>query len=951
MDCKDTGSHATHLCMQTTTEQKRLAAGQDQKWKFWGPYLSERQWGTVREDYSPAGTAWDYLPHDHARSRAYRWGEDGIAGISDEQCRLCLSLALWNGKDPILKERFFGLTNSEGNHGEDVKELYYYLDATPTHSYLKMLYKYPQREFPYAQLVAENARRKGDPHQPEFELLDTGVFDDDRYWDVFVEYAKGSPEDILMRVTVHNRGPEEATLHLLPQLWFRNTWSWKTNNDKPELRFNNRGEVTASLGVLASYTLYADAKPEVLFCENETNARRLYGQADAKGYFKDGFDDYLIHGNKDAVNPAKVGTKAGVLYKVSVAAGQSAQVRLRLVAADVRRRKVDDEESASSRRRLPFVDFDKEFTQRIKEANEFYDDLQQEMSSADARTVQRQAFAGMIWSKQFFYYDVPEWLRGDPGHPPPPSDRKSGRNHEWMHLNNADVISMPDKWEYPWYAAWDLAFHCIPLALIDAEFAKHQLTLLTREWYMHPNGQLPAYEWAFGDVNPPVHAWATWRVFQMDRKQRRESDPEDAGDLKFLERVFHKLMLNFNWWVNRKDAQGRNVFQGGFLGLDNIGVFDRSAPLPTGGFINQADGTAWMAMYALNLMRIALELATHNGVYEDIATKFFEHFLHIVEAMNNIGEEGIGLWCDKDEFYYDALNLPDGQSMPLKVRSMVGLIPLFAVETLESELLEQLPGFAARLKWFLNYRPDLAKLVSRWDEPGMGARHLLSLLRGHRMKCLLRRMLDETEFLSDYGIRALSKVHERAPYRLEANGMPNEVQYWPAESMSGLFGGNSNWRGPIWIPVNYLIIESLQKFHYYYGNEFKIECPTGSGKFVSINEVADELSLRLSRLFLKGADGQRPVLKYHPKLASDPHFKDYILFHEYFHGDTGRGVGASHQTGWTGLIAKLLMPRSRRREEADSNARSRRGDEAESHQELALANESASSRRRLRVIA
>jgi hypothetical protein len=923
--------------MQTNAEKKRLAGDSAgfAKWKFFGPYLSERQWGTVREDYSPGGTAWDYLPHDHARSRAYRWGEDGIAGVSDDQCRLCLSLAVWNGKDPILKERFFGLTNSEGNHGEDVKELYYYLDATPTHSYLKMLYKYPQREFPYAQLVAENARRKGDPRQPEFELLDTGIFDDDRYWDVFVDYAKGSPEDILMRVTVHNRGPEAATIHLLPQLWFRNTWSWKTNGEKPRMGAQD-GAIISAHRELGEYRLECEplintglkpgaaedarkrnrlngftssaatstglqpranetgGRPEFLFCENETNARRLFGQSGAEGYFKDAFDDYLVHGNKDAVNPAKVGTKAGFLYRRTVEPNGAVQIKLRL--------------SKQSRTKA-LVDFDKVFTERIKEADEFYADLQQEISSTDARNVQRQALAGMIWSKQFFYYDVAEWFRGDAGHPPPPSERKWGRNRKWVHLNNADVISMPDKWEYPWYAAWDLAFHCIPLALVDAEFAKHQLTLLTREWYMHPNGQLPAYEWAFGDVNPPVHAWATWRVFQMDRKQRRESNPEDAGDLKFLERVFHKLMLNFNWWVNRKDAQGRNVFQGGFLGLDNIGVFDRSAPLPTGGFINQADGTAWMAMYALNLMRIALELAVHNDVYEDIATKFFEHFLHIVEAMNNIGDEGLGLWCDQDEFYYDVLNLPNGQSTPLKVRSMVGLIPLFAVETLESELLEQLPGFAGRLRWFLNYRPDLAKLVSRWDEPGMGARHLLSLLRGHRMKCLLRRMFDETEFLSDYGVRALSKVHESEPYRLEANGMANDVRYWPAESMSGLFGGNSNWRGPIWMPVNYLIIESLQKFHDYYGNDFKIECPTGSGKFITINEVADELSVRLSRLFLKGADGQRPVLKYHPKLASDPHFKDYILFHEYFHGDTGRGVGASHQTGWTGLVAKLLQPR------------------------------------------
>jgi hypothetical protein len=883
--------------MEMNAEKQRLAqdsAGQ-LRWKFFGPYLSERQWGTVREDYSAGGTAWDYLPHDHARSRAYRWGEDGIAGFSDEQSRLCLSLALWNGKDPILKERLFGLTNSEGNHGEDVKEVYYYLDATPTHSYLKMLYKYPQQEFPYAQLVAENARRKGDTRQPEFELMDTGIFDDDRYWDVFVEYAKAAPEDILMRVTVHNRGPEEATLHLLPQLWFRNTWSWKPNAHKPELSITNRGDVAVKHVALGSYSFYAEGKPEVLFCDNETNARRLYGQKDSPGYFKDGFDEYIVQGKHDAVNPGRIGTKAGMHFSLTIPPKGASQIRLRL-SEEVQHK--------------PFSDFDKAFTKRIQEADEFYAELQQDISSADARNVQRQALAGMIWSKQFFYYDVPEWLKGDAGHPVPPAERRWGRNREWVHLNNADVISMPDKWEYPWYAAWDLAFHCIPLALVDTEFAKHQLTLLTREWYMHPNGQLPAYEWAFGDVNPPVHAWATWRVFQMDRKQRRETNPDDLGDLKFLERVFHKLMLNFTWWVNRKDAQGRNIFQGGFLGLDNIGVFDRSAPLPTGGFLNQADGTAWMAMYSLNLMRIALELATHNDVYADIATKFFEHFLHIVEAMNNMGDEGLGLWCDRDEFYYDVLNLPNGQSMPLKVRSMVGLIPLFAVETLEAELLEQLPGFAERLEWFLNYRPDLAKLVSRWQERGMGSRRLLSLLRGHRMKCLLRRMLDETEFLGEYGVRALSKVHEREPYCLKANGMSNEVHYWPAESMSGLFGGNSNWRGPIWMPVNYLVIESLQKFHHYYGDDFKVECPTGSGRFITIREVADELSRRLSRLFLKGEDGERPVLKYHPKLASDPHFKDYLLFHEYFHGDTGRGVGASHQTGWTGLVAKLLQPRS-----------------------------------------
>jgi hypothetical protein len=883
--------------MNQTAESRRLAAANanTEPWRRFGPYLSERQWGTVREDYSPHGNAWEYLPHDHARSRAYRWGEDGIAGISDDQQRLCLSLGLWNGKDPILKERIFGLTNSEGNHGEDAKELYYYLDATPTHSYLKMLYKYPQWEFPYARLVEENARRKGDSGQPEFELLDTGIFDDDRYFDVFIEYAKASPDDILVRVTVHNRGPEEATIHLLPQLWFRNTWSWKPGAKKPQLSLDKPGAISAKHAELGDYTLSCEGKPELLFCDNETNARRLHGQSDAQGFFKDAFDEYVVHGNQAAVHPNRTGTKAGALYKLTIPANRSTSVRLRL---------------GKSTSAKPFADFDAVFAARLREADEFYEALQADNANADARNVQRQAFAGMIWSKQFFYYDIGEWIKGDPSCPPPPNERKHGRNAEWQHLNNADIISMPDKWEYPWYAAWDLAFHCIPLALVDAEFAKHQLTLLTREWYMHPNGQLPAYEWAFGDVNPPVHAWATWRVFQMDRKQRRETNPNDLGDLAFLERVFHKLMLNFTWWVNRKDAQGRNIFQGGFLGLDNIGCFDRSAPLPTGGFINQADGTSWMAMYSLNLMRIALELAQHNNVYEDIATKFFEHFLHIAEAMNNIGDEGIGLWCDRDEFYYDVLNLPNGQSTPLKVRSMVGLIPLFAVETLEPELLEQLPGFAGRLEWMLQHRPDLANLVSRWKDRGQGERHLLSLLRGHRMKCLLRRMLDETEFLSDYGVRALSKVHERGPYRFNTNSHTMEVGYWPAESMSGLFGGNSNWRGPIWMPVNYLLIESLQKFHHYYGDDFKIECPTGSGQFITINEVADELSRRLAKLFLKGKDSQRPVLKYHPKLATDPHFKDYVLFHEYFHGDNGRGVGASHQTGWTGLVAKLLQPRN-----------------------------------------
>jgi len=874
-------------------EQSRLqqANAGNAPWRQWGPYLSDRQWGTVREDYSPYGTAWDHFPHDHARSRAYRWGEDGIAGFSDDKSRLCLSVALWNGRDPILKERLFGLTNSEGNHGEDVKELYYYLDATPTHSYLKMLYKYPQREFPYAWIAEEN-RRRG-KLEPEFELLDTGVFDDDRYFDVVVEYAKASPGDIRLRVTVHNRGPDDATIHVLPQLWFRNTWSWNGQvEQKPALEASGPGSLTGEHAELGQFELFADAPDELLFCENETNPRRLYGQNDATGYFKDAFDDYVVHGRRDAVNPGRAGTKAASHHVLHVPAGGAREVRIRLLLNEST---VD-----------PFADFDSTFANRIREADDFYAQLQADLADSDARLIQRQALAGMIWSKQFYYYDVPEWLKGDPAQPAPPSERNHSRNSDWKHLNNADIISMPDKWEYPWYAAWDLAFHCIPLAMIDSEFAKAQLVLLTREWYMHPNGQLPAYEWAFGDVNPPVHAWAAWRVFQIDRKQQG-----GCGDMAFLERVFHKLMLNFTWWVNRKDAQGRNVFQGGFLGLDNIGVFDRSAPLPTGGFINQADGTAWMAMYCLNLMRIALELALHNPVYEDIATKFFEHFLHIAEAMTNIGgnNHGIGLWDEEDEFYYDTLIFPNGDMTKLKVRSMVGLLPLCAVETLEPELLERLPEFARRLKWFLNYRPDLAQLVSRWEEPGLGERHLLSLLRGHRMKCLLRRMLDETEFLSDYGIRAISRRHAEEPYVFRAGGQELSVAYQPAESESGLFGGNSNWRGPIWFPVNYLIIESLQKFHHYYGDEFKIECPTGSGRYLTIDGVARELSHRLGRIFLKDDNGRRPVFGHYEKLQNDPHFRDYLQFHEYFHGDNGRGVGAAHQTGWTGLIAKLLQPR------------------------------------------
>ena len=857
-------------------------------WKQWGPYLAERQWGTVREDYSEHGTAWDYFPHEHARSRAYRWGEDGIAGFSDDQQRLCLGLALWNTRDPILKERMFGLTNGEGNHGEDVKEIYYYLDATPTHSYLKMLYKYPQAQFPYSHLLDEN-RRRGIT-QPEYELIDTGLFNEGRYFDVFVEYAQASPGEILMRITAHNRGPEAAPLHLLPQIWYRNTWSWKSGSAKPSLRMAQHMAVQADHPELGTQYLHCDgAAATTLFCDNESNAPLLWDDHSKPGYYKDGIHQYVIAGRRDAVNPACTGTKAALWNQFDVPAGGSVQLRLRL---------------SKNMTATPFTGFDRIFADRIREADAFYAKLQKGMQDEDARAVQRQAYAGMIWSKQFFYYDVPEWLNGDATQPPPPARRKQGRNRDWANLNNADIISMPDTWEYPWYAAWDLAFHCLPLAHLDPSFAKEQLLLLTREWYMHPNGQLPAYEWALGDVNPPVHAWATWRVFQIDRKHNG-----GKPDLEFLERVFHKLMLNFTWWVNRKDADGHNIFQGGFLGLDNFGVFDRSSQLPTGGHMDQSDGTSWMAMYSLNLMRIALELAQHNHVYEDIATKFLEHFLHIAEAMGNIGERGIGLWDDVDKFFYDVLHLPDGTAKPLRVRSMVGLIPLFAVETLEPELLAKVPEFHRRLEWFLEYRPDLAALVSHWNEPGRGHRRLLSLLRGHRMKRLLTRMLDETEFLSDYGVRALSKVHDQQPYVYRHDGMDLTVQYQPAESDTGLFGGNSNWRGPIWFQVNFLLIESLEKFHHYYGDDFKVECPTGSGVFLTLEEVANELAARLRRIFLKDETGKRPVFAQHPLLQTDPHFRDYVHFYEYFHGDTGRGVGASHQTGWTGLIAKLLMPR------------------------------------------
>ena len=862
--------------------------------RLWGPYLSERQWGTVREDYSANGDAWNYFPHDHARSRAYRWGEDGLAGISDEGQVLCFALALWNGKDPILKERLFGLTNGEGNHGEDVKEYYFYLDATPTHSYLKMLYKYPQAEYPYQRLLEAN-RQRGLPDL-EYELIDTGVFEDDRYWDVFVEYAKAAANDILVLITVENRGPESAPIHVLPQLWFRNTWSWSASATKPHISVDGSGALVAVHPSFGTYYLYVDGDASKLFCENETNVARLYGQH-ANGCFKDAFHEFIVGKNPAAVNPSQRGTKAGVLFTADVAAGQQTQFRLRLSAVQ---------------HATPFADFAQILTTRLQEADQFYLKLREGQTHPDAHLVQRQAFAGMIWTKQYYGYDVRLWLQGDEASPPPPASRQSGRNSAWKHLDSGTVFSMPDKWEYPWFAAWDLAFHTVTFALIDAEFAKKQLLKLGRVWYLHPNGQLPAYEWNFGDTNPPVHAWATWRVFQIDRKQRRMRNPDDPGDLLFLERVFQKLLLNFTWWVNKKDAHGRNLFQGGFLGLDNIGCFNRDEQLPSGGYLSQSDGTSWMAMYSLNLLRIALELAQHDHAYEDLAIKFFEHFLYIAQAMTDMGGKGLGLWNEEDSFYYDVLNLPDGETVPLKIRSMVGLMPLFAVATLEPALLASMPEFSRRMEWFLKYRPDMANLVSRWTVPGSGERRLLSLLRGHRMKALLKRMLDPEEFLSDYGIRSVSRYHRDHPFVHWSPllGKVLSVDYEPAESQSRLFGGNSNWRGPIWFPVNFLIIESLQRFHHYYGDDFKVECPTGSGHFLTLDQVAEEITRRLASIFLKNAAGDRQVNALYPKFQKDPNFRDYIPFYEYFDGDTGRGVGASHQTGWTGVIAKLLQPRA-----------------------------------------
>ncbi len=874
-----------------TEEERRLEEARQRRvhWKRWGPYLSERQWSTVREDYSANGDAWDYFPHDTARSRAYRWGEDGIGGICDRHQFICFAPAFWNGRDPILKERLFGLSGHEGNHGEDVKEYYFYLDSTPTHSYMKYLYKYPQAEFPYARLREENMRRT--KLDPEFELMDTGIFDGNRYFDVFIEYAKATFEDILIRITVFNRGPEAAHLRLLPTLWFRNTWSWGWDDRKPRISAGESLDGMAVLEVDHGYYgkrwLVFEGSPPLLFTENETNFKRLYESENHNPYVKDAFHEYVVHRDLKAVNPAQEGTKAAADYNLLVQPGGSIALRMRFT------------NQAPSAGMLG-NGFESMFQQRIAEADEFYSLRLPKNVTPDCRSIQRQAFAGLLWNKQFYQYDVRTWLEGDPAMPPPPPERRRGRNHNWSHLYNSDVISMPDKWEYPWYAAWDLAFHCITLALIDPDYAKELLILFLREWYMHPSGQLPAYEWAFSDVNPPVHAWAAWRVYKIEQRIRGKAD------FAFLERVFHKLLLNFTWWVNRKDPEGMNVFEGGFLGLDNIGVFDRSAKLPMGGHIEQSDGTSWMGMFCLNMLDIAMELASIDPVYEDVASKFFEHFVLIAHAMNDLGGEGIPLWDEHDGFYYDVLHLPNSASCPLKVRSMVGLIPLFGVMTIEPEDVDRLPGFKRRMQWFLDHKPLMAQHVDDSMKTEKGPRRLLSLVNRKRLERVLRYVLDESEFLSSYGIRALSKYHQAHPYVLQLDSYEHRVSYDPAESTTGMFGGNSNWRGPVWFPVNFLMIESLQKFHWYYRDSLKVEFPTGSGRSADLWEVSMQLSRRLISIFLRGSDGFRPVYGRGEKFQKDPFWRDWLLFYEYFHGDTGQGLGASHQTGWTSLVAKLI---------------------------------------------
>ena len=877
-------------------------ARRERNWKRWGPYLAERQWGTVREDYSADGNVWDYFSHDQSRSRAYRWGEDGLLGITDRQGRLCFGLALWNERDPILKERLFGLTGPEGNHGEDVKELYYYLDSTPTHSYLKGLYKYPQAAFPYESLVRVNRERS--KLEPEYELLDTGVFDDNRYFDVVAEYAKADEDDVLVRITVANRGPEAATLHLLPTVWFRNTWSWGRAGEgywpRPSLRAEGPAAIVAEHTGLGRYVIDAEpaegTAPGLLFTENETNVARLYGDPNPQPYVKDAFHEAVIGGDAAAVNPDRVGTKAAFHYRLTVPAGGERVVRLRLRAAT----------HASGKAFGPT--FARVFASRIEEADAFYAERVPAAATEEERRVLRQGYAGLLWSKQFYHYVQQHWIAGDPSHQAPPAGRLEGRNAEWPHVYNRDIISMPDKWEYPWFAAWDLAFHMIPFAKVDPHFAKEQLLLLLREWYMHPNGQIPAYEFAFGDVNPPVHAWACWRVYKM-------TGPKGQRDRLFLERVFQKLLLNFTWWVNRKDPEGRNLFSGGFLGLDNIGVFDRSRPLPTGGHLEQADGTAWMAFYCNTMLSMALELASEDPAYEDLASKFFEHFIAIADAINNLG--GSGLWCDDDGFYYDQLHV-GGEHKALRIRSLVGIMPLIAAEVLDESKFEMLKGFRKRMNWFLTNRPDLARHIACMEPrmgEGNGLQRLLAIPTRERLQRVLGYVLDESEFLSPHGIRSVSRVHKDRPYEIDVHGEIHRVDYVPAEGNSGLFGGNSNWRGPIWFPINYLVLEALERYHHFYGDDLKVECPVGSGRLLNLQQVAQELQDRLARLFLPDAAGQRPCHGGEARYASDPHWKDLVLFHEYFHGDTGRGVGASHQTGWTALVLRCIEDVARRRGE------------------------------------
>ena len=881
------GEKTIPLTYVECVEQKRLNEARElaTPWKKWGPYLSERQWGTVREDYSEDGNAWDYFTHDQARSRAYRWGEDGMAGISDDQQQLCFGLALWNGRDAILKERMFGLTNSESNHGEDVKEYYFYLDSTPTHSYMKYLYKYPQREFPYMDLVETNRRRSREEF--EYELMDTGIFDDDRYFDVFVEYAKADPEDLLVKITVHNRGPETAEIHVLPNLWFRNTWfSEADSQKKPNLKLIADGVIRACHPTMVDYTLHCEGTPELLFTENETNVSRLWGQPNTSPYVKDAFHQYVVNGNKAAVNPEMTGTKAAAHYVLQIPGGKSKTVRLRLSA---------------TLKKDAFGDFEGIFESRVGDADEFYDRITPGSLSEDERRVHRQALAGMLWSKQFYYFDLDKWLSEHDAHPMTGGKRRGLRNTEWFHMLNRDIISMPDKWEYPWYAAWDLAFHTISLSLVDFDFAKDQLLLMLRNLYAHPNGQIPAYEWNFSDVNPPVHAWATLFLYNVEKELGR-------ADLRFLERSFQGLMMNFNWWVNRKDPEGRNVFAGGFLGLDNIGVFDRSAKLPTGGYLDQADGTAWMAFYCQNMLEIAVILMDYDPMYEDIAFRFLEQSVWITYAMQSMGGSHEGMWDEEDGFFYDLLHLPDGTSKRLKVRSLVGLLPLCAATVFEAGTLQRHPRMMELVELFKQRHPDIVARLRNTDDPngGYGGRRLLSVLNRQKLQRVLGYMLDEEEFLSPYGIRSLSRKHAANPFVFYVEGQEFRVDYLPAESNTGMFGGNSNWRGPIWMPVNGLIIRALVNLYQFYGDEFKVECPTRSGNYMTLFEVAHEIERRLAKIFLRDEEGKRAVYGGSRKFQDDPHWRDYILFYEYFHGDNGAGLGASHQTGWTGTIARLL---------------------------------------------